>query len=101
MNTVPESEPPNEPKVSRQKQLGTLRILVGLFGAPAAWLLQLTISESVAAHACYPYRAPLPEPIWGQLLVFLDVIALACLLAALLSGLVAWNSWRQIARKPA
>ncbi|WP_340123384.1 hypothetical protein [Methylobacter svalbardensis] len=72
-----------------------IKIAVGLFGAPVAWITQLFLSEPLAAHACYPYRMPLTAPIWEGLPVILAIISIACFAVALLSGLVAWTSWRQ------
>jgi len=74
---------------------------VGLFGAPAAWIAQVFLSEPLVAHACYPYQAPLSAPIWEGLPAILAAISIACFAAALLSGLVAWASWRQSEPKPA
>jgi hypothetical protein len=72
-----------------------IRTGVGLFGAPAAWLAQFSLSEPLAAHACYPYQAPVSAPVWEGLHVMLVAISIACFTAALLSGFVAWTSWRQ------
>lgn len=74
---------------------GALRLLAALFGAPAAWIAQLSLSEPLAAYACYPYQAPLPEPAWQGLPITLAAISGACLAAALLSGLTAWRLCRR------
>ncbi|MGZ5532063.1 MAG: hypothetical protein ACXWEU_09410 [Methylomonas sp.] len=67
-----------------------------MFGAPLAWIAQISLSEPIAAHACYPYQAPLPQPIWTQLPFVLAAISLACLAAALLSCFMVWTSWRRL-----
>ncbi|MDD4907206.1 MAG: hypothetical protein PHD39_13775 [Methylobacter tundripaludum] len=72
-----------------------MRIGIGLFGAPVAWITQVFLSEPLAAYACYPYRMPLSAPIWERLPVMLVAIGIACFTVALLSGLVAWRLWRQ------
>ncbi len=90
-----ESPPPGRGRVS------TIRIGVALFGAPVAWIAQFSLSEPLAAHACYPYQAPLSAPVWEGLPVILAVISIACFAAALLSGFIAWTLWRQSERKPA
>ncbi|WP_300490970.1 hypothetical protein [Methylobacter sp.] len=72
-----------------------MRIAIGLFGAPVAWIAQVFLSEPLAAYACYPYRMPLSAPIWERLPVMLATIGIACFTVALLSGLVAWRLWRQ------
>jgi len=96
MNLFHRHDPSLDPTAPHRAQLGTLRIGVGLFGAPAAWLTQFFLSEPLAAHACYPNQAPLSAPIWEGLPAMLIAINIACLGAALLSGMVAWSSWRQL-----
>ena len=95
MNLSHRHDPPLEPPAPHRAHLSTLRIGVGLFGAPAAWLVQFFLSEPLAAHACYPNQAPLSAPIWDGLPAMLIAISIACFAAALLSGIVAWSSWRQ------
>jgi hypothetical protein len=77
-----------------------IRIWTGIFGAPIAWLAQFSLSEPFAAHACYPYQTPLAAPIWTELPEILTAINIACFAVALLSGFIAWTSWRQYGRKP-
>ncbi|MGJ0489793.1 hypothetical protein [Methylobacter sp.] len=79
----------------RPGRVSALRLLVALFGAPVAWIAQLSLSEPLAAHACYPYQAPLSEPIWQGLSVMLAVISGVCLAVALLSGFMSWTLCRQ------
>ncbi len=79
----------------RPGRVSALRLLVALFGAPVAWIAQLSLSEPLAAHACYPYQAPLSEPIWQGLPVMLAVISGVCLAIALLSGFMSWTLCRQ------
>jgi hypothetical protein len=73
-----------------------LRTIVSLFGAPAAWVVQMSLSEPLAAYGCYPHEAPLPAPLWASLPAILVAISLVCLAAGLVSGYVAWSSWRRI-----
>ena len=94
-------DPSLEPPAPRSSRVSMIRTGAGLFGAPAAWLAQFSLSEPLAAHACYPYQAPLSAPIWEGLPVMLAAISIACFAAALLSGFVAWSSWRQSERKQA
>ena len=75
------------------------RTLLGLFGAPAAWVMQMSLSEPLAAYACYPHRVPLSAPLWVELPMILAIISLVCLAACLLSGYVAWTSWRQMSNR--
>lgn len=101
MNTVSEPDPSIEPPSQRHGRVSMVRTLVGLFGAPAAWLAQMFLSEPLVAHACYPYQAPLYAPMWKGLPAILAAISIACLAGALLSGFIAWTSWRQTASNPA
>ncbi|MEC4748889.1 hypothetical protein [Methylomicrobium sp. Wu6] len=100
MSPVPEFDPSIAPTDVRRGRFGAMRTLLGLFGAPSAWLAQLMLSEPLVAHACYPYQAPLSKPIWEGLPGVLAAVSLICLVVALLSGFVAWDSWRLIARRP-
>jgi heme/copper-type cytochrome/quinol oxidase subunit 2 len=95
----PVSEFPSSiaPYPGRADRPAKLRLLLILFGAPSAWLIQLTVSEPLAAYACYPYQAPLSAPIWEGLSFLLVAISLICLGVALLSGFIAWKSWRRLA----
>lgn len=72
-----------------------LKVLVALFGAPGAWVIQMSLSEPIAAYACYPHQAPLPAPLWVELPVILAAISLICLAAGVFSTYVAWIFWLQ------
>jgi len=85
----------HDPSLEPCGRMSTMRIGIGLFGAPVAWITQVFLSEPLAAYACYPYRMPLSAPIWERLPVMLTTIGIACFTVALLSGLVAWTLWRQ------
>ncbi|MGZ8173337.1 MULTISPECIES: hypothetical protein [Methylobacter] len=85
----------HDPSLEPSGRMSTMRIGIGLFGAPVAWITQVFLSEPLAAYACYPYRTPLSAPIWERLPVMLATIGIACFTVALLSGLVAWTLWRQ------
>jgi hypothetical protein len=79
----------------RPGRVSALRMLAALFGAPIAWVAQLSLSEPLAAQTCYPYQMPLSEPVWQGLLATLALISGACLAIALLSGFMAWTLCRQ------
>ena len=97
--TLFNNNPSLDPPGFRRQQVSLLRIGVGLFGAPVAWLAQFSLSEPLAAHACYPYQAPVSAPIWEGLPIMLVAISIACFAVAFLSGIVAWTLWRQFERK--
>jgi hypothetical protein len=89
-----------EVSACRQNRLSPVRILLGLFGAPAAWTAQIGLSEPLAAYACYPYRTPLSAPLWEGLPWLLAAINMACIGLALFSGGMGWSAWRQAGRRP-
>lgn len=76
-------------------RISPLRLTVALFGAPVAWIAQLSLDEPLASQSCYPHHVPLPEPLWPWLTVMLAAINGVCLAAGLLSGFVAWRLCRQ------
>lgn len=99
MNSPHHRDPSNEAPTLRGRT-GSVRIGVGLFGAPLAWIAQVFLCEPLAARACYPYLAPLSGPILEGLPLTLAAISLACLATALLSGFIVWGLWRQFEYRP-
>ncbi len=95
MNLSLNRDPSIEVPVSGRSRMSMMWLWLGLFGAPAAWVAQILLSEPVAAYACYPYQAPLSAPIWKGLPVIMATISIACFAVTLLSGFAAWMSWRQ------
>lgn len=83
-----------------RSSLSIFRTLLALFGAPLFWVAQMSLSEPLAAYACYPHQVPLPAPLWADLSVILAMISLICLAGGLLSGYVAWTLWRQASPRP-
>ena len=79
--------------------MSTYRTLLALFGAPGAWVTQMFLSEPIAAYTCYPHLVPLSAPLWVDLPAILAVISLFCLAGGLISGYVAWDSWRRTSRR--
>jgi hypothetical protein len=90
-----ETHSPQRHRPPRHRSL--LQVLIALFGAPAAWLAQMSLSEPIAAYTCYPQQVPLSAPLWVELPAILAAISLACLAAGLFSAYVAWIFWRQSA----
>jgi hypothetical protein len=78
------------------KKTSRLHLLIGLVGAPAAWVGQMLMSEMVSSHACYPRRAPLPEPLWQGMHLWLTAFSLLCLAAGICSGIMAFTTWRRV-----
>jgi hypothetical protein len=84
---------PSHPAPARGRVSG-LRITAGIAGAPLAWLAQMSLSEPLAAQSCYPGNHPLAVPMLPSLRLMLAAISVACLLAALACGALAWRDWR-------
>lgn len=70
--------------------------LLALFGAPVAWVIQMSLSEPLAAYGCYPHQTPLVVPLWAELSSMLAAISLLSLSAGLIAGYIAWDNWRCI-----
>lgn len=66
----------------------------GLFGAPAAWSLQLMAGYALTAHGCFPASAPRVVPTFGGLWIAVLIISLAALGLAIAAEATAWRSWR-------
>lgn len=66
----------------------------GLFGAPLAWSLQLMVAYALAAHSCFPARAPLSRPTLGALDGIELALGAAALAVAAAAGVTALRSWR-------
>lgn len=98
MNLSSDRDPSIVSTVYHRSRMSMVLLWLGLFGAPSAWTVQLLLSEPLASYACYPYRTPLPAPIWNGLTAVLSTISGACLAVALLSGIAAWISWRQFVK---
>ena len=99
MSLLHNPDPSIAPPAPCRDRLSMIKIAVGLFGAPVAWLTQFSLSEPLAAHACYPYQSPVSAPIWEGLPAILVIISIVCIAAALISGFIAWTSWRQSKHK--
>jgi hypothetical protein len=66
----------------------------GLFGAPAAWSVQLMANYALTAHGCFPGSEPRATPYFGGLSTLVLVISAAALAVAAAAGGAAWRSWR-------
>lgn len=78
-----------------RRNVSLISLYVGLVGAPLAWSVQIILGYGIAAHACFPRRLPLAEPIYVNLKPVLWWISGATILVALVCTLVAWRSWKQ------
>lgn len=84
MPTVTSTNPPAYTRI----RVGA-GLVFAVFGAPAAWLVQLIVGYALASHACYPLSVPLMAPVWSGLwwvLIGVDLAAVLIAGAALLSA---------------
>ncbi|MFT4067035.1 hypothetical protein [Paraburkholderia sp.] len=72
-------------------------VLTGLLTAPCAWLLQMMVTETLAAQTCYPYNHPLGMPLVPWMRPALVAISALCLVAGAFGTWVAWRNLRRIA----
>ncbi|HET8701944.1 MAG TPA: hypothetical protein VFL97_09790 [Nitrococcus sp.] len=89
MATTTSTQPPAPAPIPVGFALG-----YAVFGAPAAWSLQLLTGYALASHACYPNSIPLSQPIWSFLWWVLIGVDFAALIAAGLAGWLAVAKWR-------
>ncbi len=91
-------------RADQSNERGAIRIsrtvlYFALFGAGAAWFLQLIIKYAVNSHSCYPGSLPPSGTAPANLawlwpvMVTVDVVALAIALAA---GILAYRDWRTV-----
>lgn len=73
-------------------RLTTRRTLSGMLVAPAAWLVQMGITEALAAQSCFPHDHPLPAPALRGLDSVILAVNLVCLLLGCLGAVAAWRN---------
>lgn len=74
---------------------GNITLLVSLLGAPAAWVVLMSIGFVMASHACFPHEAPLTMPLWTHAMLGLVALGAGCFAGGLASALVAFRVWRR------
>ena len=66
--------------------------VLGLAGGPLAWLVQLAAGYALAAKPCFAGPDPVPA---GESRIWVILLYLACLLAALAGGFLSLRLWRR------
>jgi hypothetical protein len=82
----------NAPRLTR------LQTLTGMLAAPFAWLVQMGVTEALAAQSCFPHDHPLPAPALRGLDVVILAVNLVCLLLGGLGAVVAWRNFTRLRR---
>lgn len=85
---------PNEE--SGPGRLLVLGLLAGLFGTPGLWVIQVLVSQTVAAQSCYPHARPLVNPAWSATSSFLIALNLGCTLLGCLCLFASWAAWQHL-----
>lgn len=73
-------------------RIGAWRMLTSLFGAPLAWMAQMSLSEPLAAQSCYPHAAPLLRPALPHLQLLLAAVTVGALGVGAACILLAWST---------
>ena len=66
----------------------------GIFGAPAAWALQIIVTYALVAHFCFPHDRPRLTPTFEALRATGIVVSVIVLVVTLLALATAVRSWR-------
>jgi hypothetical protein len=66
----------------------------GIFGAPAAWVLQTIVDYSLVSHYCFPGQSPVRSPSFSGVRGTGLVVSSVVILVALVAMTSAFRSWR-------
>ena len=69
----------------------------GIFGAPAAWALQMIVNYGLVSHFCFPNTMPRRTPTFDALrgtAIAVSVVVLVLVLLALATALRSWRATR-------
>jgi hypothetical protein len=84
----------SHPSPHRQ-QVTLASLWFGLFGAFAAWSIQVPLAYALVSHSCYPARMPLARPLLGMLRPLTIGISLVALGVAIASAAMAYRGWKR------
>jgi hypothetical protein len=74
---------------------GAPALVIGLLLAPAAWMVQTNVAQTIAAWGCFPHERPVHAPALSWLESGVVIVAALALLLGIAGGVVAWRNWRQ------
>ncbi|SAK65960.1 hypothetical protein AWB76_03740 [Caballeronia temeraria] len=72
-----------------------MALLIGLLLAPAAWMTQTTLAQTIAAWGCFPHERPMNAPAMPWLEHGIVILGLVTLLLGLAGAAIAWRNWRR------
>ncbi|SAK64981.1 hypothetical protein [Caballeronia ptereochthonis] len=74
---------------------GGVALALGLLLAPAAWMAQTTLAQTLAAWGCFPHERPVNAPALPWLEHGLLIVASCALLLGVAGAVIAWGNWRR------
>jgi len=80
-------------------RVGSWETFFGVWGAPAAWFVQLCVNYALAGRGCDQFGTPTAGDGKSWNMLAMAVTALITLLIALLATSVAWRSYRRTQRE--
>lgn len=78
-----------------------LHALAGIVIAPIAWLVQMGLTEALAAQSCFPHDRPLHGPAMPRLVATIVAVDIVCLLLGCLGAYLGWRNVLQLRREQA
>lgn len=82
-----------KPRVDAQTP-GGWALLTGLLLAPAAWILQTNLGQTIAAYSCFPHERPVSSPALPWMMHALIALSIVTLLLGVIGTAVALRNWR-------
>ena len=79
----------------RRGMVSLTTLWFGIFGAPAAWALELITGYSLIAHYCYPRDVPLNTSPYGALRVTGMIVCIVLVLVGIAALFTSIHSWRE------
>lgn len=77
----------------RRDIVPTRLLWFGIFGAPAAWVLQTIVDYGLVSHFCFPGDMPRRTPTFDALRTTGIAVSIIVVVVALLAMATAWRSW--------
>ena len=81
----------------RRNVVPTRALWFGIFGAPAAWALQIIANYALVSHFCFPRDRPLLTPTFEALratAIVVSVIVIGVVLLAMTTAVRSWHATR-------
>jgi hypothetical protein len=93
------SAPAEQQLTAREKRRLVLCACAGFFLAPGAWLLQVMISETISAQACYAESIRRAKPVFAHFHAWLYGTSIAAVIVSIVCAGLAVYGFRFLQRK--